>query len=39
MGKAEGKGQHVWVNGDRYVGYFKDCLKEGEGTEYFANGD
>lgn len=25
--------------GDRYEGQFKGCLKHGEGTEKFANGD
>lgn len=30
---------HTWINGDRYEGEFKDCLKHGFGTERFANGD
>lgn len=27
------------MNGDRYEGEFRDCLKHGEGVEKFANGD
>lgn len=38
-GKASGFGEHIWTNGDRYVGCFQDCLKNGEGVEYFSNGD
>lgn len=27
FGKADGYGVHTWVNGDRYEGQFKQCLK------------
>jgi len=30
-GKADGYGVHTWLNGDRYEGQFKQCLKHGEG--------
>jgi hypothetical protein len=38
-GRVEGKGVHRWIDGTRYEGSFKDCLKHGFGKEYFANGD
>lgn len=31
FGKADGYGVHVWINGDRYEGQFKQCLKHGQG--------
>lgn len=29
MGVPDGYGVHCWINGDRYEGEFKNCLKEG----------
>jgi hypothetical protein len=37
--KANGKGEHVWSTGDRYVGDWMEFLKHGYGTDYFANMD
>jgi len=37
--KADGYGIHVWMDGDRYEGQWKACLREGQGKDYFANGD
>ena len=39
MNKAHGYGVHEWANGDRYEGEWKDCLKQGQGTDIFKNGD
>ena len=30
---------HVWLNGDRYEGEWKACLRHGNGTDFFSNGD
>jgi hypothetical protein len=37
--KANGYGIHQWKNGDRYEGEWKFCLKHGQGSDIFANGD
>ena len=37
--KAHGHGVHIWKNGDRYEGEWRDCLKHGKGTDVFASGD
>ena len=29
FGKADGFGVHLWINGDRYEGEFKQSLKHG----------
>jgi len=39
MSKAWGYGVHVWKNGDKYEGEWYDCLKHGQGTDLFGNGD
>ena len=36
---AFGYGEHINSDGDRFVGQFKDWRKNGEGSEYFSNGD
>ena len=33
-----GKGAYIWVNGDKYVGEFKDCYFNGQGTKTYTNG-
>jgi len=30
---------NIKIDGDRYEGEFRDCLKHGLGTERFHNGD
>jgi len=37
--KAEGRGIHIWSSGDKYEGEWKNCVKHGQGTESFSNGD
>jgi hypothetical protein len=37
-GEAEGQGQLVWTNGDRYVGAFFNGKQHGHGGLYFHNG-
>jgi hypothetical protein len=29
----------MWKNGDKYEGEWKECIKHGQGAEFFANGD
>lgn len=29
----------MWKNGDKYEGEWLNCLKHGNGTDLFANGD
>ena len=38
-GKREGRGEYIWLNGDRYLGDFTAGLKNGNGILYFSNGD
>jgi len=38
-GKRHGRGEYIWINGDRYQGDFVDSLKNGNGILYFSNGD
>lgn len=38
-GARHGRGEYVWLNGDRYQGDFVNGLKNGNGILYFANGD
>jgi hypothetical protein len=30
---------HTWLDGDKYEGEWADCLRHGNGTDFFANGD
>ena len=30
---------HTWLDGDRYEGEWKQCLRHGNGTDFFSNGD
>ena len=32
-------GVHVWKNGDKYEGEWVACLRHGNGTDFFQNGD
>jgi len=34
-----GFGTYIYENGTKYVGYFNDGVKQGEGCEYFWDGD
>lgn len=38
MGKRHGDGELTWINGDKYIGKFKDGYIEGRGTIYFRDG-
>jgi len=38
-GKRHGRGEYIWLNGDRYQGDFINGLKNGNGILYFSNGD
>jgi len=38
-GKRHGRGEYIWINGDRYQGDFVNGLKDGNGILYFSNGD
>jgi len=38
-GTRHGRGEYVWLNGDRYQGDFVSGLKNGNGILYFSNGD
>ena len=38
-GLPDGFGEHHKLNGDVYVGKFKNGLKHGDGYEMYANGD
>jgi hypothetical protein len=38
MGKRHGDGELTWINGDKYVGKFKDGYIEGRGTISFHDG-
>lgn len=37
--KVWGYGVHQWFNGDKYEGEWARSLKNGQGTDYFANED
>jgi hypothetical protein len=30
---------HTWSSGDKYEGEWLQCMKNGKGTDFFANGD
>ena len=30
---------HVWGNGDKYEGEWEGCLRHGNGSDFFTNGD
>ena len=32
FGMTDGYGVHTWINGDKYEGQFRSCLKHGEGV-------
>ena len=38
-GKRHGRGEYIWLNGDRYQGDFINGLKNGNGILYFSNRD
>jgi len=38
-GKKAGEGQNTYINGDRYVGSWKNDVREGYGIMYSASGD
>jgi hypothetical protein len=38
-GKKEGKGKHVWADGDFYEGEWKDDRMEGKGKYVWPNGN
>jgi hypothetical protein len=37
-GKKEGEGTNPYMNEDRYAGVWKNNIREGKGTMYFASG-
>jgi hypothetical protein len=39
VGKAEGHGEYLWQNGEKYIGEWKNGLKEGKGRWESGNGD
>ena len=38
-GDRYGKGSCKYTNSSRYEGEWKKCLRDGNGTDFFANGD
>ena len=36
LSRMEGRGKFTFVNGNQYVGYFKDGMFHGAGTIYFT---
>ena len=38
-GKRQGRGEYIWLNGDKYQGDFCNGVKDGNGILYFSNGD
>jgi len=37
--RDSGYGVHVWKTGDRYEGEWRACLRHGNGSDFFSNGD